>query len=138
MKLKIIICLDDNNGMLFNNRRQSRDRLLTADIIENLKDEKLNVFDFSSQVFAEYSEKINICTELTKGKTHFVENVDLKPFEDSISEIIVYRWNRSYPADFTCDVDFGKFTLVSETEFAGNSHEKITKLIYIKAGVLNG
>ena len=138
MKLKIIICLDDNNGMLFNNRRQSRDRLLTADIIENLKDEKLNIFEFSNLLFAEYPEKICICTELTKGEAHFIENVDLKPFEDSIRELTVYRWNRAYPADFTCDVDFGKFTLVCETEFAGSSHEKITKQIYIKAGVLNG
>ena len=31
--MKIIVCLDDNNGMLFNNRRQSRDKTVVEDII---------------------------------------------------------------------------------------------------------
>lgn len=132
--MKIIVCLDDNDGMLFNNRRQSRDRSVTADIIKDLQEEKLNIFEFSSQLFSENSDKIIVCTCLEKDKTFFVENVDLKPFEDSISEIIVYRWNRVYPADFTCDIDFGKFTLISKTEFSGSSHEKITKLIYGRVG----
>ena len=32
--MKIIICLDDDNGMMFNNRRQSRDEKVVKDIIE--------------------------------------------------------------------------------------------------------
>ncbi len=30
----IAVCTDDNNGMLFNNRRQSRDMLLIEDLIK--------------------------------------------------------------------------------------------------------
>ena len=32
--MKIIACLDDNNGLLFNNRRQSRDRVVIEDILK--------------------------------------------------------------------------------------------------------
>ena len=31
--MKIIVCLDDNSGMMFNRRRQSRDRVVIDDII---------------------------------------------------------------------------------------------------------
>lgn len=39
--MNIIICLDDNNGMMFNKRRQSQDRILRADLKEFIKDKDL-------------------------------------------------------------------------------------------------
>ena len=30
----LIVCVDDHNGMMFNHRRQSQDRVLRADILE--------------------------------------------------------------------------------------------------------
>ena len=35
--MNIIICLDDKNGMMFNKRRQSQDKILRADIKELVK-----------------------------------------------------------------------------------------------------
>ena len=129
--MKIILCLDDNNGMLFNNRRQSRDRVLVEDIINNLQGEKLNIFEFSKALFEDFSDKICIAEKLEKGKLYFVENLDLEPFSKDITEIIVYKWNRIYPADFYCKIDFGfRFFVAEETELSGNSHEKITKIIW--------
>ena len=37
-----------------------------------------------------------------------------------------------YPCDFYCDIDFSQFNLNEESEFAGNSHEKITKQVFTK------
>ena len=62
--------------------------------------------------------------------TYFIENIDLKSYEDSLDEIVVYRWNRVYPADFYCEIDLGAFNIMSEGEFSGSSHEKITKIVY--------
>ena len=31
--MKLIVCLSEGNGMMFNNRRQSRDRVLIADMV---------------------------------------------------------------------------------------------------------
>ena len=39
--MKLIVCLDDNKGMMFNNRRQSRDRVLIENVLELCKGEKL-------------------------------------------------------------------------------------------------
>ncbi len=133
--MKIILCLDDNNGMIFNNRRQSRDKTVVEDVISNLGNEKLLISPFSEKIFEEYSENTTVDEDFLKNACDdnvcFVENHSLKDFEN-ITGITVYRWNRVYPADFCCDVDFSKFSLISETEFKGNSHEKITKQIFIK------
>ena len=45
--MNIIICLDDNNGMMFNKRRQSQDRILRADLKEFIKDKDLYMNNYS-------------------------------------------------------------------------------------------
>ncbi len=133
--MKVILCLDDNNGMLFNNRRQSRDRVVVEDIVSDIGNKKLFVSPFSEKIFEEYPHIVTVDSDFLQETSVdcvcFVENQSLKNIE-SITEITVYRWNRVYPGDFYCDIDFSKFSLVSQTEFKGNSHDKITKQIFIK------
>ena len=127
--MKIIVCLDDNGGMLFNNRRQSRDRAVCEDIIKNLDGEKLFLSPFSQLLFENYNDSICVYEDfLEKGYICFCENQSLLQYE--ADEIIVYKWNRVYPADFYCDIDFSVYSLSEQTEFQGNSHEKITKQIF--------
>ncbi len=128
--MKIILCLDDNNGMLFNNRRQSRDSVVVEDILNSINGEKLNVFPFSSALFSSFRDKINEIETVGRIGTYFIENVDVVPFISDIDELIVYRWNRVYPADFICGIDFSSFTIKSQVELVGNSHDKITKVVY--------
>lgn len=133
--MNVIICLDDNNGMLFNNKRQSRDKALLSDIFCDLKDEMLFITEFSEKLMAEYSDRIIICESVSKlenGKWFFCENVDLTAFADKIEKLVVYKWNRVYPADFNCSLDFSLFNLESESDFEGNSHSVITKQIFSK------
>jgi hypothetical protein len=52
--------------------------------------------------------------------------------EAKIEKIIVFWWNRHYPSDRKFDLDLSKWNKVSEEEFAGYSHEKITKEVYEK------
>ncbi len=131
--MKVIICLDDNSGMLFNNRRQSRDKEVLKDIMNNLEDGKLYISPFSEKLFADYIENVIVDEEfLTKAGEDdfcFVENKLLKDVT-GVDEIIVYKWNRVYPSDFKSDVDFSTYTLVESVDFRGFSHEKITKETY--------
>ena len=46
--------------------------------------------------------------------------------------IVLYRWNRAYPADVKFTMPKG-FTLKESREFAGSSHEKITREEYTRA-----
>lgn len=133
--MNIIVCLDDNKGMLFNKRRQSRDKKVIEDILNTIKDD-IYLNSFSSDLFEEYLELPNI--HVVDGVSpndesyYFIEDVNLKEYEDEINSIIIYKWNRVYPKDLTFEIDLNKYNLESEEEFVGNSHEKITKQIYRK------
>ena len=47
----IIICLDDNNGLAFNHRRQSQDRIVEEDISKTVGEKKLWITDYSRKLF---------------------------------------------------------------------------------------
>ena len=64
----------------------------------------------------------------------FVEGENLAGYEGKITEIVLYRWNRDYPADLFFEVDLSKWELEERKEFSGYSHEKITREIYSRQG----
>lgn len=132
--MEIIVCLDDNNGMLFNGRRQSRDKEVIADIVNSSEGKKIFISPFSKTLFEACDRVIIDENFLEKAEDDicFIENRSVGDFISKINKITVYNWNRIYPSDFKCDIDFSEFSLADESEFKGNSHEKITKRIYIK------
>lgn len=132
--MNIIVCLDDNLGMLFNKRRQSRDRRVIEDIA-SFTDEIL-ISPFSQNLFSKSMCKTKMdekYLETAHANTYcFVEVDHVSPYIDKIEQIIVYRWNRTYPADFKFDISLENWMQIEQTDFAGFSHEKITKEIYVK------
>lgn len=135
--MKVILCLDDNNGMLFNNRRQSRDEKVIEKIFEITQNKKLWVNKYSYSLFEIFNpSNINVddlfLSEATTGEYCFVENSDLANYEKWIEEIIVFKWNRDYPYDKELDIDLSKWVLKNTIEFEGNSHKKITMEVYSK------
>ena len=136
--MKIIICLDDDNGMMFNIRRQSRDEKVVKDIIEMTEGHSLWMNDYSAKIFADHINKLNISPSFLDNAEDsdfcFVENDDVKKHLASIDELIIYKWNRRYPADKVFDINLYEngFELHQTEEFGGKSHEKITKEIYIR------
>ncbi len=126
--VKIIVCLDDNKGMMFNNRRQSRDKEVYADIIKSF--ECIGVSPYSASLFAEFNDKIKVSDKLSAQNTYFIEDMNIEAFYNEIDEIIIYRWNRVYPADRYFNIDLSHYSLISSNDFTGISHDKITKEIY--------
>ena len=134
--MKLIVCLSDGDGMMFNHRRQSRDRILIADMIRHTQGTFLWVSPYSSSLFEEDCSTLRIAPlpvmAAGEGDYCFVEDTPLPQNLDSVDELIIYRWNRLYPADvhFTCDLS--TFVLTERTEFVGSSHDTITKEIWKK------
>lgn len=133
----LIVCLDDNGGMLFNHRRQSRDRVLNQQILELTQGSKLWMSDYSAKLFAG-TDAPQICVEQEfmqkagSGEYCFLENGPAAPFADRIEKILAFRWNRVYPADQSFDVPLQQWHMEAAREFAGSSHEKITLEVYVK------
>ena len=133
--MNVIVCVDDSLGMLFNNRRQSRDSVLIDRVIEMCDKSRLWIGEFSRSLFSTFDCPImiinaNFLNEAVAGDYCFVENVHLTPFIDKIEKLIVFKWNRSYPSDFCLDIDLSKWSLVSSNDFKGSSHEEITMEVY--------
>lgn len=133
----LIACIDKNNGMLFNNRRQSKDKVVTQHIIDLVSNKKLWINNFSKDIFEEYPlNNLIIDDDFLKkiGKEDycFVENISPIEFKDKIDKVVLYNWNRNYPSDASFNISLDNWICESETEFSGNSHDKITETIYIR------
>lgn len=130
--MKVIVVLDNNNGLMFNNRRQSQDKVLRKHIRQLSKGSKLWMNAYSFQQFRD--DPSNICVDeefLNIAGVNdycFVEDSKFISKLEKIGGIYIYRWNRTYPADEKLNVDFLEhgWILNCEKDFAGNSHEKIT------------
>lgn len=130
----VIVCVDNSLGMLFNNRRQSRDSVLISKIIETSASKRLLISEFSSSLFDGLNAVVNerFLDIAEDGDFCFVENSALTPYVDKIEKIIVFKWNRDYPSDFCLDLDLSQWALISSLDFEGSSHEKITMEVYEK------
>lgn len=135
-KITVAVCLDDEGGMMFNKRRQSRDRVLIRDFISSAVG-KIHIHPYSEKQFLDFENvtaSIDPISAANDGEYVFIENLPIKDRLNEIERIIIYKWNRLYPADTYFDVDPEAcgFKLKSLSEFEGSSHEKITKGIYEK------
>ena len=130
----IIICLDDNNGLAFNHRRQSQDRIVAEDIRKTVGEKKLWITDYSRKLFQAVSNleiSENPKEKAKEGEYVFQELETLDTGDERIEQFIIYRWNRVYPADVSVDIG-AEWKLTETEEFSGFSHEKITKEIYCR------
>ena len=135
----LIVCLDDKNGMMFNKRRQSKDVAVREDIAAMVGLGTLWMNEYSAKQFAEetaadmnISVNESFLDKAGPGEYCFLEGPGASAAEQKIEKIIVYKWNRLYPADVRFDILLDNWKLDNASEFTGNSHEKITKEVYIK------
>lgn len=130
-----IFCVDNNFGLMWNNRRQSRDSAVLEDIKNSFKGEKICISAYSEKLFSEAGVNYELCESLEKQNgIIFVEdkyNSDLLNLAD---EVILYHWGRDYPADAVFDISLlnAEFTLAESTAFKGTSHIEIRKERYTR------
>ena len=163
--MKVLICVEERGGTLFNGRRQSSDRNVSRDMLreagsllpdgkliapeEALKDGKrLWISPFSKKLFRGKNDYLVIVDdplrEATEDEAHekrfmggqtitvFVEDLPLAPYKEQIRELVLYRWNRTYPFDRKLDIDLSEYQLAETMQLAGFSHDLITKERYIR------
>ena len=136
--MTVIVCLSEGGGMLFNKRRQSRDRKVLADIAVMIGDKPLRISDFSLKYLSDSGIEVAVSPDplgdSEKGDFVFVENLALLPYADKTDRLVIYKWNTVYPTDTRIDINPEKegMALESTLDFEGYSHEKITKEIWVK------
>lgn len=138
--MRIVVCVDNSMGMMFNNRRVSKDEAVVRDIMQMVgSDGIIYTSSYSKKMFNEYGFEVSEISEVTGHNEDayvFVEDVDISEVTDitgsNIEELIIYKWNRDYPSDGFFNINLEEYCLVSSSDFAGKSHEKITKEIYTR------
>ena len=116
---------------MFHHRRQSRDRILVEDLLRTVGSDRLWLAPYSAPLF---EGRDVLCAEAFldeagNGEWCFLEDRSCADVLSKVSAVLIYRWNRHYPADLYFDVDLEKngFELRYREEFVGSSHETITK-----------
>lgn len=133
--MKIILCLDDKNGMLFNRRRQSKDSALRAHVLEMTAGSSLWMNAYSAAQF-EGAASITVDEDFLEKAGEqdycFLENTDISAYAHKVTGVIIYRWNREYPRDMTFPAELfaDRWKLAEREDFPGNSHERITEEVY--------
>lgn len=134
--MKLIVCLDDRLGMMFNKRRQSRDRILIDDIINMVRGEKIVIAPYSESLFKDKSANTEVIgdplCEASGDSWCFIEDGTLIKNKDKVDTLVIYRWNRHYPGDNFFDFPMDGYALSSSEELVGSSHDKITKEVWKK------
>ena len=130
--MTLIVCVDDRMGMAFNGRRQSRDRAVCRDIARMAFGSAIGMQERTKNLFA------GMEVDAVSGETakdcayYFLETEPPAAFLPGADRIILYRWNRHYPADLYFDAPLDGYALAETAEFIGSSHEKITREVYVR------
>lgn len=125
----LITCIDNRKGIMFNKRRVSKDTLLIERLKGITKGNKIYVSEYSKPIFDGFDNLVLSIENLTNNDFYFLEDED---YNGNIDKIIIYKWNRDYPADKYFDIDLSSYKLISTQDFHGLSHDLITEEIYIK------
>ena len=128
----LVVCIDDNGGRLFNRRRQSQDRLLRADLLQEADGQAIWMNRYSTGQFTEGAENIRVAEDFYlqagAGEFCFFEDVDPVPWLDRAEKVLLYHWNRRYPSDGPrFPQPLAGWSVTRTEDFAGSSHERITK-----------
>lgn len=125
----LAICVDDRMGLSFCSRRLSKDRVIREKLTE-LSGGKLRMSMYSAKQFENevYSGE-DYLTGSAEGDWCFAENDDYLAAMGSIEKIVLFRWNRAYPADLFFRIPEG-WHMTKHEDFPGNSHEIITMEVY--------
>lgn len=129
----VIACVDDNMGLAFNGRRQSRDSAVIARIQALSAGGKLWMSPRSAKLFdGDVVPAEDFLLQAGEQEYAFTEFV-VPDFSDlRVEGLVLYRWNRVYPADLWLEVALTDWKLVSTSVFSGTSHESITEEIYTR------
>lgn len=131
----LAVCIDDSNGLMFNNRRLSSDKAVIQDVLEFAAEKKISILPYSASIFQEFDGRFIINEKLNSNSEFcFAEFGDFLKIKDSVDMLIVYKWNRRYPSDTKFPLDAFKafMTLNSTMDFEGSSHPCITREVYVR------
>lgn len=131
--MHLILCIDEKDGLSFCGRRLSRDCRVIEHILSMTNGHSLWVHPYSSKLFPAHTVIVDeeFQNKAGKGDYCFSEITPVPVKNENLESVILYCWNRSYPATVKFDrTVLRPLRLTYTEEFPGNSHEIITMQRY--------
>lgn len=133
--MTLIFCIDNNFGLMFNKRRQSRDSAVLEDTKNCFAGEKIYISPYSEKLFSETDINYIVCDDFNNcDGVCFVEDKYSPDLFNLADEIILYHWGKIYPADTIFHIDLlnANFKLCETVVLTGSSHKEIKKERYTR------
>ena len=133
--MTVVLCADDRGGLVFHGRRQSRDLMVRADLLRLAGGRPIWMDPYSREQFtAEEQGDLRVSRDILAQAEMdglcFLELQPPQPYLERAEELIVYRWNRLYPADRRLALPPPGWHLARREDFPGHSHPTITREVY--------
>ena len=136
----VIQCVDNRNGILFNRRRQSQDRLLRARILSKLEGRRLWMNGYSFRQFQKDTSTGQVITvdaqflsKAQAGEVCFVEGLPLRPLAGAHRTTPFYLppLEPGYSGGHLPGSGFGRPSWSLVSQISGSSHPTITEEVYL-------
>lgn len=109
----LISCIDDRGGLLFHGRRLSRDGCSAKTCSGRAPGSPLWMAPGSRSLFSSLRDGLSssiltsedFLAQAAPGEFCFLEDRPIRPFLDRVESMVLYHWNRRYPADLFLDLD---------------------------------
>ena len=125
--MKIIVCVDNQNGMMFNHRRQSQDCVLRKRILELTGGKKLWMNAYSQKQFLQVNGNM---PKEQEQSGQLGQSGQIQADEAFLEKAGPGEY--CFVEDKDVKMDLGSWKLAETQEYAGSSHEKITEERYVR------
>lgn len=131
--MHLIVCVEERGGMAFLGRRLSWDSAVHSDIVALSEGKRIWMNAYTARKYGCFE---NMCVaedfmdRAGEDDLCFAETVQPRL---PVRALTVYRWNRRYPSDLKLPPEaLEGLRLTATKEFAGSSHERITREDYCR------
>lgn len=129
--MTLFVCLDENGGMSFNNRRQSSDRAVLDYMYSKARSdgkvlyasERSKKLLSKNEIDAVFVESVS---DIPLDGFYFAEDLSFLSVLEGVDKIIVFRWHTVYPADVFFPLPLKSALRLSSVELETGSHGKVT------------
>ncbi|MBQ9942653.1 MAG: ribonuclease Z [Christensenellaceae bacterium] len=128
--MTLFVCVDDRMGMAFFGRRQSRDSAVCKDIAATAGGQTIGMAHASAKLFDGIDARLAPGADPKTCGFYFLEFAPPSTLIGPGDTLVLYRWNRHYAADLHFDIPLEGKLPADVREFAGTSHETITREVY--------
>lgn len=125
--MTVIICVDNNGGILFNGKRQSKDRIFRKyllDIVEK-KNSRIAMTPYTYGQFQEDKRKelIDVKNTFSFDENYIFLEQSIPISWEKVNNLILCCWNRDYPTDEYFNLPIGVECILRNTEeIVSDSH----------------